>query len=425
MFYRHSLLLLCLLFLSLPIHAQDSWTRCSNGLPTAQILSLAKAGSTLFAGTDTAGVYRSTDNGVTWTISSPLTKLMRIQTWCMTTIDTFVFAAHRGSGIFRMGANGTAWTEVNTDLTSKMVNDIIAVGHTLYAASYGKGVFVSIDMGEHWSLFHGNAGLDDMKIYALAANSTTLFAGTNGDDTGRDTGVAFRASFDGDSWEKINTGFIRNGAHLEQVLSLDANDSLVYAGTDDVGLFRSSDRGDHWEQISTYSGDIHSIKIVGSRVYYGTTYSGVFSSDDFGMTFHPNSNGIRLGNATLPYLVKDFLVDGSTIYAATDIGVFKQSLAASAAPREKETSEMELQVKSTPNPCTESSTIEYSIPWQGLVDLRVFDPTGREIKTLVYTEQPVGVHSVLFDVHNLDAGCYLYTLKLDGKFRLRTVTVIK
>jgi hypothetical protein len=47
---------------------------------------------------------------------------------------------------------------------------------TLYAGTYGGGVFKSTNGGTTWSAF--NTGLTNLDVYALAINSTMLYAGT-------------------------------------------------------------------------------------------------------------------------------------------------------------------------------------------------------------------------------------------------------
>ena len=63
-----------------------------------------------------------------------------------------------------------------------------------------------------------------------------------------------------------------------------------------------------------------------------------------------------------------------------------------------------------PNPFNPSTAISYHLPAFSLVNLRVFDVLGREIATLVNTEQFPGRHEVIFDAGNLTSGIYFYRL---------------
>ena len=63
-----------------------------------------------------------------------------------------------------------------------------------------------------------------------------------------------------------------------------------------------------------------------------------------------------------------------------------------------------------PNPFNPATKIEYSIPGDRFVELRVYDVMGSEIITLVNEQKTAGTHSVLFDASNIPSGVYFYTL---------------
>jgi hypothetical protein len=68
-----------------------------------------------------------------------------------------------------------------------------------------------------------------------------------------------------------------------------------------------------------------------------------------------------------------------------------------------------------PNPFNPSTKFSYSIPEKALVTIKVFDVLGREIKTLVNEEKPIGTYEVDFNASNLSSGIYFYRLNA-GKF---------
>lgn len=67
-----------------------------------------------------------------------------------------------------------------------------------------------------------------------------------------------------------------------------------------------------------------------------------------------------------------------------------------------------------PNPFNPSTNIVYSIPANGNVMLRVFDVTGREIETLVNTNQIAGTYTVTWDAANVPSGIYFYRVEVNG-----------
>jgi endoglucanase len=70
-----------------------------------------------------------------------------------------------------------------------------------------------------------------------------------------------------------------------------------------------------------------------------------------------------------------------------------------------------------PNPFNPATTIEYQIPKQSLVKLKIFDLLGREIATLVNEQKGAGAYSVQWDAKRFSSGIYFYTLST-GEFRV-------
>jgi hypothetical protein len=69
-----------------------------------------------------------------------------------------------------------------------------------------------------------------------------------------------------------------------------------------------------------------------------------------------------------------------------------------------------------PNPVRNSTTIFYSITYPTLVNLKVIDIFGREIKTLVNEFKSNGAYSVEFNAFGLSNGLYYYQLRINNKY---------
>jgi len=74
-----------------------------------------------------------------------------------------------------------------------------------------------------------------------------------------------------------------------------------------------------------------------------------------------------------------------------------------------------------PNPFNPTTKINYNLPSSGYVSIKVYDLLGREVNSLVSTEQPAGQHSVSWNGKNesgndAPSGVYLYTLS-SGNFK--------
>lgn len=64
-----------------------------------------------------------------------------------------------------------------------------------------------------------------------------------------------------------------------------------------------------------------------------------------------------------------------------------------------------------PNPFNPSTMINYSIPKQGMVTLKVYDMLGREVQTLVSEVKPAGSYTVELNAAELSSGPYFYKIQ--------------
>jgi glucuronoarabinoxylan endo-1,4-beta-xylanase len=78
-----------------------------------------------------------------------------------------------------------------------------------------------------------------------------------------------------------------------------------------------------------------------------------------------------------------------------------------------------------PNPFNPLTTIEYSLPVAGFVQLKVYNIAGQEIKTLVQQKMPAGRHTVRFNAGDLGSGVYIYQLKAGDFVQAKKMMLIK
>ncbi len=70
-----------------------------------------------------------------------------------------------------------------------------------------------------------------------------------------------------------------------------------------------------------------------------------------------------------------------------------------------------------PNPFNPSTTINYSIPKEGLVKIKLFDILGREVALLVNSQMQAGSYKVEFNSAGLASGVYIYSLFVDNNLK--------
>ncbi len=78
-----------------------------------------------------------------------------------------------------------------------------------------------------------------------------------------------------------------------------------------------------------------------------------------------------------------------------------------------------------PNPFNPSTTIKYHLAKAGFVSLKVYDITGREVKSLVNQRQEFGEYSVTFDAASLPSGVYYYTIKAGDFVSTKKMVLLK
>ncbi|MDR3627812.1 MAG: T9SS type A sorting domain-containing protein [Ignavibacteriaceae bacterium] len=78
-----------------------------------------------------------------------------------------------------------------------------------------------------------------------------------------------------------------------------------------------------------------------------------------------------------------------------------------------------------PNPFNPATTIEYQLPADGFVSLKVYDMLGREVKTLVNDIKTKGRYSIRFDATNMASGIYIYQLKANGFSSIKKMVLTK
>ncbi len=63
-----------------------------------------------------------------------------------------------------------------------------------------------------------------------------------------------------------------------------------------------------------------------------------------------------------------------------------------------------------PNPFNPTTKINYELPQNSFVSLKIFDALGREVRTLVNQQEVAGYHEVSFSADNLSSGVYFYSI---------------
>ena len=78
-----------------------------------------------------------------------------------------------------------------------------------------------------------------------------------------------------------------------------------------------------------------------------------------------------------------------------------------------------------PNPFNPSTVIEYNLPKEARVALRVYNILGQEVRTLVNDTQSPGRYKVRFDASAIASGVYFYSLRADEFVKVQKMILLK
>lgn len=78
-----------------------------------------------------------------------------------------------------------------------------------------------------------------------------------------------------------------------------------------------------------------------------------------------------------------------------------------------------------PNPFNPTTTIKFTIPRRGYIELKVYDLIGKEIRTLVRGNRLAGNHFVQFNGRELSSGIYLYKLEFSSFSKVKKFVLLK
>jgi len=78
-----------------------------------------------------------------------------------------------------------------------------------------------------------------------------------------------------------------------------------------------------------------------------------------------------------------------------------------------------------PNPFNPTTVIQYDIPKDGFVTLKIYDILGREVKTLVNENKLQGRYYISFDASKLASGVYIYRLQAGNYIATKKLLLLK
>ncbi len=242
----------------------------------------------VYAGTGGSGVYRSQNAGGSWTQSGLLGMTVRGVAVDPGNCGT-LYAATFGDYLWKGTNSGANWTQLSSQLPYPRLYSVIVDptnGNVIYVGTESAGVRRSGDGGTNWQ--NWGPGSYTVMDLGISADGGTLYAATFG------TGVYRR---DGGGWGPGGSpyGYVYG-------VAVDPQDAdTVFAATRDEGVYRTINGGTSWTQVLSSPAKAYSAAVDpenSSIVYAGTSGGGVYRSTAGGASGTWQQFNVGLGNLT-------------------------------------------------------------------------------------------------------------------------------
>ena len=281
--------------------------------------------NTSYAGTSGRGIFRSTDAGQNWTqINNGLGNLY-VNDILVSPADPSIVLAGTGrgplvgdpgEGLYRSTNQGTSWTSRLAGFIGDI--DVSPQNSQVMYAAGAPAVFRSTNGGADWVQAFTDASVFqnvDMRAVAVSPADTNvvLVGGT----TEGGTGSVFRTINGGQAWTRVQDSGI---PFVTSVVFSSSNSQLAFFGNGQ-GLWRSRDAGATWGVVFGGPAVLELLRdpLDGNTFYAGTSGQGVFQTTNGGDTFQALNVG--LGNLMVHGLGID-RTRPQTVWAGTDDGIW-------------------------------------------------------------------------------------------------------
>ncbi|MEO7934551.1 MAG: sialidase family protein [Chthoniobacterales bacterium] len=254
----------------------------------------ASAPGVVYAGVAPAALFRSEDNGVTWTELTGLTSHPTRDRWhpgagglCLHSIQVepqnplHLYVGISAVGVFRSDDGGQTWTTKNRGTRADFMPDKLpefgqcvhklllspADGTTLFQQNHC-GVYRSTDGGDSWQEITSGLPSDfgfPLAVHPREAGTIYVLPLQGGEFRCPPEAKlrVFRTRDAGETWEPLTNGLPQENAFpnvLREGMASDSGTPLgIYFGTNTGKLYASIDEGDTWRVIADNLAPINSV----------------------------------------------------------------------------------------------------------------------------------------------------------------------
>ncbi|MFA6470109.1 MAG: YCF48-related protein [Bacteroidota bacterium] len=402
------------------------------------------------------GLYKTTDGGTTWVHTSPNRYTVNNMAWNENTGTLYILS--RDKGIFKTTNNGIEWIDIGKNLSnSSLTSIVVELPSTLYVTASSANVFKTTDDGSTWTDISIDTATGTV-ISLMIEKPGTLFAGveyagifrsTDGGETwykilpgintaatefqvekpgviyGRTPLGIVKTEDDGNNW--VNRSYVTLGVEIgyPSHIALESP-GVLYASmkTSNVkGIYKSTDSAHTWSAANSGLSDWDISSFAVSEpglVYASSNVKGVFKTTDGGTNWEDISAGLTEKQ------VKVLTMSSNAIFAGTLSGVFKTTRPTAVKENKSHILPERYSLSQNyPNPFNPETNIEFHIPQNGFVSLKIYDALGREVAQLVNEVLNAGVYTAKFDGSSLSSGVYYCRMTAGNSSEMKKMLLLK
>ncbi|MCF8306606.1 MAG: choice-of-anchor A family protein [Ignavibacteriales bacterium] len=238
-----------------------SWIQINPGMNAAYIWDILVDEQIIYAATE-QGVFKSVNNGADWAITGLAAK----DTRALAIAGNVIFAGTWGEGIFRSSDEGATWSSSAKELSGLPVHAMeVDQAGNIFAGTFGSQVLRSKDGGESWEQL--NVGY--LFIWSLGINSQGhIYAGTYG-------GGVYRSQNSGEVWYPINENL--NASHI-YAIRIDDNDNVFVTGWSSGVYVLGPDKSEIWGSLGMGGLGVSSLWLQNGVLYAGAANGRIYSN---------------------------------------------------------------------------------------------------------------------------------------------------
>jgi photosystem II stability/assembly factor-like uncharacterized protein len=365
----------------------------------------------VYTGGSMLEIHKTTNAGLTWVSQNAGytgTRFMAIQ---IIHPDTVYISGNEGL-ILKTVNGGTNWVTINSEPSLQLWGLFFVNSFTGYTCGSGGRIMKTTNSGVNWV---------NLSAPTMTSLSSIHFINEN---TGFISGhaIALKTTNAGANWVNMNAPFISGFENFRAIYFFNENLGLYVS---DAGrIVKTTNSGAVWNLVeSGTTQSLFGVEFIDAMTGYACGNAGaIVRTTNGGDNWSPQVSPLNeiLTDVCFTNASTGFISTWSgKILKTTNGGVTAITQLGTEIPERFELKQ------NYPNPFNPVTNIGFRIADFGLVTIKIFDVTGKEIVSLANEELSPGVYEIDWNAANFPSGIYFYTLNTKDLLETKKMILIK